>query len=390
MKESVIIHFSQDFQEGKSQLGGYSRIYNLCSDGNMHYIFTIDKRKHEIFQRQLNSKIIVISIPVFSESFTRLEQIFIFKRIAQRIYVWLKNNNVKPDIFFGHSHLINYFILKQLKKSYNQTPLIWELNVIWGIHDVEGFNQKLINKLILRIQANIIKKSDAVIAQTNYSKEFVINSFDAKPEKIFVVENAILEKDIFYKSKLSQNKKYSFLCYGLFDKMNGIPFLIETIINNGEKENVFFYGKGAYESMVKNASDKELIIYKGLLEREDMIPTLRKFDFVIIPRLPKLEADLFIPTKLIECMANGLVPICSNVGGMKCVIEDGVDGILFEAGNDKSLLEAINKAKALDIDKLNIMSENAIKKIRDNYLWSNQHIKINLLYKKLINNNDRN
>ncbi len=46
----------------------------------------------------------------------------------------------------------------------------------------------------------------------------------------------------------------------------------------------------------------------------------------------------------IEGMARGCVPVVSNVGGLPEVVEDGVSGMLFSAGNQESFYEAFDKA----------------------------------------------
>jgi glycosyltransferase involved in cell wall biosynthesis len=49
------------------------------------------------------------------------------------------------------------------------------------------------------------------------------------------------------------------------------------------------------------------------------------------------------------------------------MIVDGVDGFLYEAGNAKSLMEAIHRFEQLSPDQLAILSQNARKKALEFY-----------------------
>ena len=48
------------------------------------------------------------------------------------------------------------------------------------------------------------------------------------------------------------------------------------------------------------------------------------------------------PGVLIEAMRHGKPVICSNIGGLSEIVEDGKTGLLFEPGNSKDLAEKIN------------------------------------------------
>jgi len=47
------------------------------------------------------------------------------------------------------------------------------------------------------------------------------------------------------------------------------------------------------------------------------------------------------PTVLLEAMLRGKPVVCSRIGGLPEIVEDGITGLLFEAGNVKDLIEKI-------------------------------------------------
>lgn len=381
-----IVHFSQDFQEGKAQLGGFSRIYNLCSDGNEHFIFTISKSENQVKTWDLQAKIKVIAIPVYTAVFSRWEQIRMYPAIAKQIKAWLDGQAVKPDLIFGHSHIVNFYILQVLRKGYAvPPPLLWELNVIWGIHQSSSFLQKLLLWLIRKLQKDILQQATAVIVQTHSSGDFVVQYFGADPAKIHVVNNAVREEDVLPSlEERDGSSHHTYLCMGLFDTMNGIPMMLEVVKERGGMKNLHFYGKGLHLDAVISLARDNYSQYGGTITRKEMLEILRKFDFLIIPRLPLPEADLFIPTKLLEAMANGVIPVCSDVAGMEEVVIDGYNGFLFKAGDKNALISLLSELEKLPEDKKMKIRINAMKTIREKYLWEQQYKFLQSVYKGLL------
>ena len=48
------------------------------------------------------------------------------------------------------------------------------------------------------------------------------------------------------------------------------------------------------------------------------------------------------PNSVGEAMLLGVPVVCSNVGGIPSLLEDGKEGILYELGNKKALIDAIS------------------------------------------------
>lgn len=381
----TIVHFSQDFQKNKPQLGGYSRIYNICCDNNKHIVFTIDINGIEIDTWKLRSNITVVAIPLNGKSFRRLKQIKFQKVIGTQIIYWLNANHIKPDLLFGHSQLVNYFVLANVRNHFTGIKLMWELNVIWGIHPVKGLIQMFLNRIIILLQKKVLKNSDYIIAQTVASKRFAVKKYNADSVKISVLVNAIQSEDANPSGVFDTTKPFRILCFGLFDKMNGIPFLLDCMTERIDGYEIDFYGNGFYIEQVKSKSRQGIINYQGTLSREKMMLQMKTYHFVVIPRLPEIEANLYIPTKLIECMANGVIPVCSDVNGMTEVVQDGVNGFLFKAGSKKAFYESLYRISSMSTTELINIRQNAIDTVQQKYMWEENHEELNKIYKFLLN-----
>ncbi|MER9200802.1 glycosyltransferase family 4 protein [Mesorhizobium sp. M0933] len=75
------------------------------------------------------------------------------------------------------------------------------------------------------------------------------------------------------------------------------------------------------------------IIIRGHLSRDALFRELSQFDVLILPSYSEGSA-----TVVYECMALGLVCIVSDASGS--VITSGLDGLIFEAGDDRGMFNA--------------------------------------------------
>lgn len=381
-----IIHFSQDFRSDKPQLGGYSRILNLCRDGNRHFIFTISFKLSKISEFEIENNIRVIEIPLFRNDFRLRYQLFGLKFIANRITNYLSLNNIPTDLFFGHSQLVNFFILKKVRKILGvKTPLIWEMNAIWGHREINNRTDILLLPVERLVLGYILRKADHIIAHSNESKKYVSEQYPEIIAKLSVITNAVIPQEIVEGNQsFSSKKPRKFICLGFFDGMNGIPLLIDCIRKKKLEIEISFFGNGLYRNDVEALAKEGRCKYQGAISRNEMMAILGEFDFVIIPRLRLKEADLFIPTKLIEAMANGVVPICSDVRGMTEVIRHGENGLIFSAGNLDELSDLIQQALKIPDELLKDMKKSAITTVRNEYNWDNNHTNLRKIYDNLI------
>jgi glycosyltransferase involved in cell wall biosynthesis len=64
-------------------------------------------------------------------------------------------------------------------------------------------------------------------------------------------------------------------------------------------------------------------------------------DILVYPRLSMRLTNLVTPLKPLEAMAQGRLLIASDVGGHRELIQDGVNGFLFPAGNAAALADKV-------------------------------------------------
>ena len=80
----------------------------------------------------------------------------------------------------------------------------------------------------------------------------------------------------------------------------------------------------------------------GWIAHETLPAFIQAMDVAVSP-YPEIEDFYFSPLKLYEYMAMGKAVVCSRLGQIAELIDDGVDGILVQAGQCQSLAAAIKK-----------------------------------------------
>ena len=172
-------------------------------------------------------------------------------------------------------------------------------------------------------------KVNRFIALTEFAKsKFVKAGFD--PDKISVKPNFIpdpLEKGV---SLTNRNKQALFV--GRISQEKGLRTMLRAWKGLTEKLNIA--GEGP---LMKNLSacHSEGVTFLGNQNKSQITRLMLDSHFLVMPS----EWYEGFPMVLIEAFAHGLPVLASRLGGMVEIVEDGVTGVHFEAGNAEDLAE---------------------------------------------------
>jgi glycosyltransferase involved in cell wall biosynthesis len=133
------------------------------------------------------------------------------------------------------------------------------------------------------------------------------------------------------------------------------------------------YKRNELEEYVKKNKLDNLSIYNyGNLE-----PFYEKAKFFVFP-----AETVFCNNALLEAMSYGVVPLISNVQGAQLIIDDGVDGFVFEH-TQKGLELAMKRALKLSEEEYMVLSSNARIKVKNNYSCKDWCCKLMKFYDEL-------
>jgi glycosyltransferase involved in cell wall biosynthesis len=124
--------------------------------------------------------------------------------------------------------------------------------------------------------------------------------------------------------------------YGLFvgrlSEEKGVDILFESWANTTGKLKVI--GDGPLKEYVESKSSGS-IEFLGRKDKSDVLDLVKNADFII---MPSTWYEGF-PMVLVEAFACGTPALVSRLGSMEEIVEDGVTGLHFEAGNTQDLAE---------------------------------------------------
>lgn len=310
-------------------------------------------------------------------------------------------------LFHGHYWDGGWMALKA-HKQFN-VPLIENFHSLGQIrfetkkqHQVDGDEADFFKKRI-KLEKDIIKEAACIISLSQTEESDLKEFYATPPGKIAVIPGGVNLKQFspVEKAKARQitnlpQNDFILLYIGRLEWRKGIGTLINAV--NLLKEDIpniqlavvggKIYGK---QKNLKDVQEYGRLLQK--IEEQGIKDKIKFTGRIDHGRLPSFysSADIFIipsyyePFGLValEAMASSVPVIASNVGGLKTIIKDGENGLLFEPCNPLDLKEKIlafyNSRETADK-----MAQNGYNTVIKEYFWKNIAEKIQNVYQKIL------
>jgi glycosyltransferase involved in cell wall biosynthesis len=216
------------------------------------------------------------------------------------------------------------------------------------------------------------KNVSLYIAQTAFQKRYLIKE-NIPSERIVVIQNMFSSTSIAINSALGDYIGY----VGRISPEKGIDTLMNAAI---ECNHISFKLAGNYWRMPHLSRQKP--------DNFDLVghvasSVLHKFynnSRIIV--LPSICYEGF-PGVLIEAMLHGKPIICSRIGGLSEIVDDGITGLLFESGNINDLVEKIKYLWARP-DLCSTMGHNGREKALREYSENRYYERLMDAYEKVL------
>ena len=284
------------------------------------------------------------------------------------------NKNGKFDVIHAHDWLVAYSA-KSIKESYN-IPLISTIHANEsgrnsGIHDE---TQRYINDS----EWMLTYESSEVIVNSNYMKNEVQRLFGLPYDKINVIPNGVnlqlfsnVNIDYDFRRQYAMDNEKIILYVGRLVYEKGIQNLIAAmpkVLDRYHDSKLIICGRGGMidelREQVKYLGIENKVYFAGYCDSKKMQKMYKCADVAVFP-------STYEPFGIvaIESMLSGTPTIVSDVGGLNEIIEHGVTGMKSYAGNANSIADSV-LALLFDPKLCANISQNAIKKVKENYNWS--------------------
>ena len=245
----------------------------------------------------------------------------------------------------------------------------------------DSFSASLLNCLEMYVHKFLKfyeKNVDLFISPSLFMKE-KLSEFGFDKSKIVYLSPWVKE----IKSTPSYTYSDFILYFGKIDKEKGVEILIKAMgkIKEGQ---LLIVGKGEEKNRLQNYVSQngiENVKFVGFMERLKLNELIRASRFVVLPSQWYENS----PSTIYESFALGKPVIGSRIGGIPELIEDGINGLLFEPANVEDLAEKIKYLyrHPLLAQKMGI---SARKKVEEKYSEEGYYKKLFGIYNDLIKN----
>lgn len=223
----------------------------------------------------------------------------------------------------------------------------------------------LLNYSILK---RALKRSAYLVAVSEFVKKTYCEAFHCDADKVSVIYNGIRFSESVDASapKRERCDEVRLLYIGRLIEVKGVRLLIyavKNLIDTGKRVSLTILGDGPqykeYVQLAEKLRIENSVHFEGYQMNKQ--PFYQKTDIFVYPSVWQEAFGISI----VEALAQGMICVASISGGIPEIIEDGVDGFLFERGNIKSLTETLLKAaNTCSSVQYDVMAEAAKQKAR--------------------------
>jgi len=314
-------------------------------------------------------------------------------RIDQVIRDW------RPDVLHAHSPALNGLAaLRAAEKA--GLPLVYEIRAFWedaAVGNGTGRENSPRYWLTRQLENHVVNGADAVaVICKGLQADLIARGVKAK--KITISPNGV-DLDLFGQPPARDEQLLSELdlvgksvlgFIGSFYDYEGLDDLIAAmplLIASHPHVHLLLVGGGPMEDALKRQVERlgvtPAITFTGRVPHGEVERYYGLMDIMVYPRKSMRLTDLVTPLKPLEAMAQGRLVAASDVGGHRELIEDGVTGTLFPAGDPEKIAE--NLAQLLDDRGAWAQTiETAQKFVKSDRNWSSNISRYTPVYQRLI------
>ena len=273
------------------------------------------------------------------------------RRLEEVIAEW------RPDQIHVHSPVLGALAALPVARRFG-LPLLYEIRAFWedaAVGNGTGREGSARYRLTRMLETRACRKADAVaVICEGLRRDLISRGIDG--DKVIVSPNGVdlglfgtpVEPDRGLAGKLGLEGADvvgfigSFYDYeGLDDLIAAMPLLVER----RPEARLLLVGGGPMEAALKAQAAAsgvaDRIHFTGRVPHQEVERYYALIDLLAYPRKAMRLTELVTPLKPLEAMAQGKLVVASDVGGHRELIEDGVTGTLFPAGDPAALASAL-------------------------------------------------
>ncbi len=319
----------------ESEVIGFRQIREARERGGARVLFGLRRRARLAFGRE--------TISLWAETLCR-----IIRKCA-------------PDIVHGHDPMATWAALEARGRSQRFVPRIRVVSTIHGPvsrHMVEGGENPDSPdvRMVERCERLAWAGADAIIAVDEGQRAIALGQ-GADPGKVVVIPNAV---DIARLDELSVDRRQGVDRGGRpwvvvprrLAPKNGVEFAVRAIALIGplSRPRLLLAGSGPDRprlgELVAELGLTDDVSFLGDLDHAALLPLVKGAAAVLIPSVPVHGIEEATSIAALEAMALRAPLVASRLGGLREIIDDGVEGFLVTPGDPAAIAGALGRVLA--------------------------------------------
>lgn len=298
-----------------------------------------------------------------------VDAVILFDSMAEKAFEIIKKKNPNITCIMDVSIATRQF----MKHNFEKDP---------GIEELKYEHPELWNDKLMRMFEREIKLTDKFIVASNMSRRS-LNFCGVQDEDIFVVPYGVNLEQFNLSIPDSIDGPLRIIYVGQVSYRKGIHHLL-NIIKEYRKDQIEVHLCGTYRTssgIYKDYSSYENIHFDGFVTRDILASMYQNSDVFVFPTIGEGYGLV-----VLEALSCGVPVVCSDLAGGDDAIINGVNGFVFEGGNDVALKDRIDWCLH-NRDKLFNMRKSARESVLS-YTWDKYSMKVSAVVERIINSNE--
>ncbi|MBM5789750.1 glycosyltransferase [Candidatus Parcubacteria bacterium] len=211
--------------------------------------------------------------------------------------------------------------------------------LVYG-QEQKGWNRGVPRRWYEGLAKRALGRPDMIISPSAFLAEFYRSRGFFTESRLEILPNPAPSSRDALPARGRPTGALKFLFVGQLEVHKGVQLLLEAMHDLGLPYELHFVGEGMLSQEVQRVAHSDpRFFFHGFISLEHIRRLMAVSDAIILPSLCYENS----PTVIYEAFQSGLPVITSKIGGIPELVEDGVNGLLFEPGNVASLRAAIRR-----------------------------------------------
>lgn len=348
--------------------GHQIRLVSVTSTNEDYHVVKVDKESPGGKQKPSLLKLIAKKLP---------EPFFELLELGYNFYaffrLWVVVHTDRPERIYERYSLFLFTTLL-LGKLY-KIPVVYEIN---DSAILDRLRPLFFKRLAKFIEKRVFANAHGLVYVSNKLKEMIEAAYGPLAQSV-ISPNAIDSNLFYYDDALHEQAKAQYdlteyvVCgfMGSFARWHGMHHFMEEfapLLKQHPKLALLLLGDGDTLPRVREITrehglDKQVMII-GNVPHDQIINYIRAMDFSVLPNSNEYGS----PLKLFELMGTGVPLVAPSFAPVTDIIEDGVDGWIFEKGKFSHCISRVLEVYT-DEEGLREKARLAAQKIKQNHQW---------------------